>query len=58
MWWAAVEGEIFQLKVLRYPKRRTAWDFPDGPVVTDPPADAGDTGSTPDSGRFSMPWGN
>ena len=34
------------------------WDFPGGPVVKNPPANAGDTGSVPDLGRFQMPAGN
>ena len=33
-------------------------DFPGGPVVKNPPANAGDMGSIPSSGRFHMPWGN
>ena len=34
------------------------WDFPGGPVVKNPLANAGDSGSIPGSGRFHMPWGN
>ena len=30
-------------------------DFPDGPVVENPTAKAGDTGSIPGPGRFHMP---
>ena len=30
-------------------------DFPDGPVVKNPPANAGDTGSSPGPGRSHMP---
>ena len=31
-------------------------DFPGGPVVKNPPANAGDTGSIPENqGRFHMP---
>ena len=33
-------------------------DFPGSPVVKNPLANAGDTGSTPDLGGFYMPWGN
>ena len=33
-------------------------DFPDGPVVGNPPANAGDTGSIPGPGRFHMSQGN
>ena len=32
--------------------------FPDGPVVKNPPYNAGDTGSIPGPGRTHMPWGN
>ena len=30
------------------------WDFPGGAVVKDPPANAGDTGSSPGPGRSHM----
>ena len=33
-------------------------DFPGGAVVKNPPANAGDTGSSPGLGRSHMPWGN
>ena len=33
-------------------------DFPGGAVVKNPPANAGDTGSSPDPGRSHMPWSN
>ena len=32
--------------------------FPDGPVVKNPPCNAGDTGSIPGPGRSHMPQGN
>ena len=32
------------------------WDFPGGAVVKNPPANAGDTGSSPGPGRSHMPW--
>ena len=31
-------------------------DFPGGPEVKNPRANAGDTGSIPGVGRFHMPW--
>ena len=34
------------------------WDFPGGLVVRNLPANAGDTGSIPDLGRFHVPWSN
>ena len=33
-------------------------DFPGGPVVKNPPANAGDPGSVPGLGRFRVQWGN
>ena len=33
-------------------------DFPGVPMVKNPPANAGDTGSIPGPGRFHMPQGN
>ena len=33
-------------------------DFPGGAVVKDPPANAGDTGSSPSPGRSHMSWSN
>ena len=32
--------------------------FPGGAVVKNPPANAGDTGSSPGLGRSHMPWSN
>ena len=32
--------------------------FLGGPVVKNPPANAGDMGSTPGPGRFHVPWSN
>ena len=33
-------------------------DFPGGPLVKNPPANAGDTGSIPCQGHFHMQWSN
>ena len=33
-------------------------DFPGGAVVKNPPANAGDTGSSPDAGRSHTSWSN
>ena len=33
-------------------------DFPGGTVVKNPPANAGDMGSSPGPGRSHMPWSN
>ena len=34
------------------------WAFPGGSVLKNPPANAGDTGSSPGPGRFHMPRSN
>ena len=39
-------------------KKSVGMDFPDDPVVGNPPANAGDMGSIPGLGRFHMPLGN
>ena len=38
--------------------RRQALGFPGGAVVKNPPANAGNTGSSPGLGRSHMPWSN
>ena len=37
---------------------QTARGFPGGTVLKNPPANAGDTGSSPGPGRSHMPWSN
>ena len=44
--------------ILKPLKNIDAEDFPGGPVVKNPPANAGDMGSIPGLGRFHMPWSN
>ena len=39
-------------------KNKNATDFPGGAVVKNPPANAGDTGSSPGPGRSHMPRSN
>ena len=39
-------------------KQKKKRDFPGGAVVKNPPANAGDTGSSPGPGRSHMPWSN
>ena len=39
-------------------KNTNCGDFPGGAVVKNPPANAGDTGSSPDLGRSHMPQSN
>ena len=41
-----------------HPSKSKGWDFPGGAVVKNPPANAGDTGSSPGLGRSHMPWSN
>ena len=38
--------------------KNTPWDFPGGPVVKNPPANAGDMGSISGLGRFHLLWVN
>ena len=38
--------------------RQREQGFPGGAVVENPPANAGDTGSSPGTGRSHMPWSN
>ena len=37
---------------------KNKWGFPGGAVVENPPANAGDMGSSPGLGRSHMPWSN
>ena len=39
-------------------EKTTYWGFPGGAVVKNPPANAGDTGSSPGPGRSHMPQSN
>ena len=47
-----LEGKMQSLKI------PTSRDFPGGSVVKNPPANAGDTGSSPGPGRSHMPRSN
>ena len=47
----------FILRIKHYLKKKFR-DFPGGAVVKNPPANAGDTGSSPGPGRFHMPQSN
>ena len=46
------------MKNLKVKLRKHSQDFPCGAVVKNPPANAGNTGSSPDPGRSHMPWSN
>ena len=52
--WMQLEITILS-KVSQKEKDR---DFPGGAVVKNPPANAGDMGSSPGPGRSHMPWSN
>ena len=39
-------------------QKQMQWDFPGGTVVKNPPANAGDMGSSPGPGRSDMPQSN
>ena len=52
------DPEPFIMYWLYYWLRIQTQGFPDGAVVENPPANAGDMGSIPDPGRSHMPWSN
>ena len=39
-------------------EKLTGWDFPGDAVVKNPPASAGNTGSSPGPGKSHMLWSN
>ena len=45
-------------KVLNFTRKSQIQGFPGGAVVKNPPANAGDTGSSPGPGRSHMPRSN
>ena len=49
---------MLETKTCKALSKRKKEDFPDGPVVKNPPADAGDEGWIPGQGGFHMPWGS
>ena len=53
------ERHTFHCFTLLYLKLKKAGrDFPGGAVVKNPPANVGNTGSSPGPGRSHMPWSN
>ena len=44
---------MFYILVMIYSLRSTCWDFPGGPMVKNPPSNAGDVGSIPGQGSKS-----
>ena len=51
-------GAIFQYRKFSFWGKKEAQDFPGGTVVKNPPANAGDMGSSPSLGRFHMSRSN
>ena len=49
------QDQINEDKIGNLPKKEFRVDFPGGAVVKNPPANAGDTGSSPGPGRSHMP---
>ena len=49
---------IFILQLTEGLRKLDNWGFLGGAVVKNPPANAGDTGSSPGLGRSHMPWSN
>ena len=47
-----------KIDILDFIKIKSFWDFPGGTVVKNPPANAGDTGSSPGPGRSHVPRSN
>ena len=55
------ENKLYFLKntsLLNKSLKKILRDFPGGAVVKNPPANAGDTDSSPGPGRSHMPWSN
>ena len=56
-WWVTALSEAL-LWVGRSHQKAAPRDFPGGTAVRNPPANAGDMGSSPGLGRSHMPWSN
>ena len=56
-YWYLLHGSE-KLRNLSKDRKQMVSGFPDGPVVKNPPADAGDEGLIPGQGGFHMPWGS
>ena len=52
------ERSFTHCSVAKTLKKKKKKEFPDGPVVKNPPTNAGDGGSSFGPGRFRMPRGN
>ena len=49
---------LVRMVIIKKFTNNKSWDFPSGPVVKNPPANAGDTSLIPGPGRFHMQWDN
>ena len=58
VFWCTFEAYLQILWVEYWIKEYMYWGFPDGAVVKNPPANAGDTGLSPVPGRSHMPQSN
>ena len=56
--WACGTEKPLEEHVASFTLRKLPWGFPGGAVVENPPANAGDTGSSPGLGGSHMPWSN
>ena len=55
---SVVRKEYIYIYVVQVNQKNSKEDFPGGTVVKNPPANAGDTGSSPALGRSHMPQSN
>ena len=49
---------VYTFNIERKIENQKSQGFPGGSVVKNPPANAGDTGSIPDPGKFYTLWNN
>ena len=56
--WFADDMIIYPIKLKNFRKKKRIEGIPGGTVVKNPPANAGDMGSSPDPGRSHMPRSN
>ena len=49
---------LVRMVIIKKSTNNKSWDFPCGPAVKNPPANAGDTSLIPGLGRSHVPWGS